>query len=364
MNKYRWGILGTGIIAHEFAKGLRMLSNAELYSVYNRTFEKGKHFSAMYGFQETAKDLESFLKDPKLDVVYIATPNHLHCEQALRCLEASKHVLIEKPMALNVGEAKKIIDSARENNRFCMEAMWSRFMPVYLKVKELLQQKAIGDIVFCNAQFGHPMPYNPDRFRYSLSQGGGSLLDLGVYPISIVLMLLGIPERVTGECRKAESGVDTLNRITFHYQNGAMANLESTFDCQLSNGIWIGGSEGAIEIPAPISHPDQYRFSEESLYDVDEQPKLSLRDKVQQMPVVSNLISSFRDSIAKPLQRKIQTHTMRFRGNGYQFEAQEVMEMLDQGKLESQIMSLQDSVEVLKITDQLRSDWGIIFPQD
>ncbi|HKK44717.1 MAG TPA: Gfo/Idh/MocA family oxidoreductase [Balneolaceae bacterium] len=205
MNNYRWGILGTGIIAHEFAKGLRFLSNAELYSVYNRTFEKAEDFSVKYGFRHTVKEFDSFLKDPKLDIVYIATPNHLHCEHAIRCMEAGKHVLIEKPMALNVSQAEQIIQVSRKNKRFCMEAMWSRFIPVYLKVKALLRQKAIGDAVFLNATFGHPIPYNQDRFRYSLEKGGGSLLDLGVYPISLALMLLGNPERVFGECRKAES---------------------------------------------------------------------------------------------------------------------------------------------------------------
>lgn len=323
MKEYRWGILGTGAIAHKFARGLKEIPEAVPYSVHSRTFDKALAFAESYNFKTTCKNLAPFLDDPDLDIVYIATPNHLHCEQAIRCMEAGKHVLVEKPIVLNVGQMNRIEKAAARTGRFCMEAMWMRFIPVYQQVQKILRAGELGQIKLFSAEFGEPIAYNPERFRFSLEKGGGSLMDLGVYPVSLALMLLGKPERVEGICRKAESGVDTLERFSFYYANGTIADLRSTFDCQLSNSVWIGGDKAAIEIPGPIYRPDRFN--------------LRSRNATEETRVP-------------------------YEGNGYQYEALEVMEVLERGDKESSIMSLEDSRDVLEITDRLRRKWGVEFP--
>jgi predicted dehydrogenase len=353
--KYRWGILGTGAIAHKFAADLADIPKAILHSVHSRTYDKAQKFAKKYGFENNHRELSSFLGDPDLDIVYIATPNHLHCEQTIQCLDAGKHVLVEKPMALNVREVKLIARAAEDSGRFCMEAMWSRFMPVYQEVKKLLKEDAIGDVKLCSAELGHPIAYHPDRFRFDPGKGGGSLMDVGVYPISLTLMLLGQPERVEGVCRKGESGVDTTERLSFYYENGAFADIRASFDCRLSNGIWIAGDKGAIEIPGPIYRPDRY-YLENYTPSKKEEGDLKLKS------TLSSMAKSVKESITNPFTSSRKMTKVPFEGNGYTHEAVEVMNAIYRGETQSRIMSLEDSSSVLEITDQLRKDWDVVFP--
>ncbi len=230
MEQYRWGVLGVGNIAHEFTKGLKATPGAKLHSVHSRSAEKAKKFAATYGFKDSFNELELFLQDPELEIVYIATPNNLHAQHAIQCLEANKHVLVEKPFALNAAEAKQIQKTARQQNRFCMEAMWTRFMPLYQEVAALLHQNALGEVKYLEASFGYARAYDPEGREFNPKLGGGSLLDLGVYPISLALMLLGTPDRVEGFCHKAKSGVDSMSQVSFHYNNGAVARLHCSFE--------------------------------------------------------------------------------------------------------------------------------------
>ncbi|MEX2573017.1 MAG: Gfo/Idh/MocA family oxidoreductase [Balneolaceae bacterium] len=363
MRNYRWGILGTGSIACEFTKGLKSVPGAVLHSAHSRTYEKALLFADLFGFRTVHKELETFLNDPDVDIIYIATPNNLHSDHAIRCLEAGKHVLVEKPLALNVGQGQEIVRSAKRNRRFCMEAMWSRFMPVYREVRSLLKQRTIGKIEHVSAEFGEAMMYSPESRLFSLESGGGSLLDLGVYPISLALMLFGEPESITGVCRKAQSGVDTLDRISLYYKDGMVADLRSSFDCRLSNSIWIGGTEGSIEVPEPIYRPDKYRLKKYSPAKPASAPAYGIRDKLHQIPLFSRILSGLKHYLKEPVTRRRQTHRVKVGGNGYQHEAREVMRAVDNGETESEIMPLHDSLAVLKITDQLRREWGIRFPE-
>lgn len=362
MSMYHWGILGTGAIAHKFVQDLKNIPKANLHSVHSRTFDKAKKFAKKYGFNVNHEDLSSFLDDPELDIVYIATPNHLHCEQTIRCLDAGKHVLVEKPMALNVREARRIARAAEDSQCFCMEAMWSRFMPVYREVKNLLKEDVIGDVKLYSAELGHPMEYHPGRFRFDPAKGGGSLMDVGVYPISLTLMLLGQPERVEGVCRKGESGVDTTERISFYYGNGAIADIRSSFDCRLSNGVWIAGDKGAIEIPGPIYRPDRYYLEKYSPSPKEEGGSFGIRSTLRKVPVLSKAAKTVQEGIIKPFKRSRKKNKLPYEGNGYEHEAIEVMNAIYRGERESRIMSLEDSTAVVEITDQLRRDWDLVFP--
>lgn len=362
MRKMNWGVLGTGAVAFEFAKALTQVSGAEACAVYSRTYKKALQFSDHFRFKRVHKHLESFLEDPQLDVIYIATPNHLHCEQAIKCLKAGKHVLIEKPFALDVSQAKKIAETARQNSRFCMEAMWARFMPVYMDVKQQVQESAIGEIRFFSGSLGMAMPYDPKSRLYNLQAGGGCLLDLGIYPISLTLMLLGEPEQVAGICRKAETGADTLDRITLTYGNGAIADLQCSFECRLPNRIWISGTKGHIDIPGPVYRPNRYRLETYPAMAMEPNPgpSASLKEKLQNLPVIPEFIQKARRWV-DPLRESQQYKWLPYQGNGYQYEILEVMRALENGETESGIMPLSHSIAALKITDQLRSEWNIDF---
>ncbi|MEX0648895.1 MAG: Gfo/Idh/MocA family oxidoreductase [Balneolaceae bacterium] len=363
MKNYNWGILGAGSIAWEFTKGLKLVPRSNTYSVYSRTYEKALKFSDLLGFEKTSMTFEAFLDDPDLDIVYIATPNNLHYEHAIQCLEAGKHVLIEKPIALCAWQAQEIEKTANENQCLCMEAMWSRFMPLYLEIKNLLQENVIGEIKYFSASFGEAMMYEPKTRIYNLKAGGGCLLDLGVYPISLALMLLGEPESVSGSCRKSESGVDTLDSFSLHYKNGAIADLQCSFDCKLPNNTWISGTNGSIDIPNPIYRPNRYRISKYHPYKIQSNPGYGTRDKLHEISFFSNMLHAIGNYMADPFRKFKQTKWVNFTANGYQYEALEFMKNLDRGELQSDIMPLSDSIAVLKITDQLRRDWGIDYPE-
>lgn len=362
MSEYRWGFLGTGTIAHKFVTALKTVPGAILHSVYSRTHDNARKFAKKYGFVKSYTSYEAFLNDPDLNIVYIATPHHFHCKQAIQSMENGKHVLVEKPLALNVKEMQRIEEVAHKTRRFCMEAMWSRFIPVYQEVKNLLRQNTLGELKFFSADFGDAWTYNPDSRLFDPKSGGGSLMDLGVYPISLALMLLGTPDSVEGVCRKTKSGVDTLDRFILHYMDEAIADLGSSYECRLSNGVLISGERGMIEIPAPIYSPDRYKLIPYTPYHFQQVQGSGLREKLHSMPALSRILHLVGSNILSPIRNRKHLHKVPFESNGYQFEAREVMEVLDRGELESKIMPLQDSRAVLDITDQLRRDWGIIFP--
>lgn len=362
MSEYRWGFLGAGTIAHKFATGLEKLPDAVLHSVYSRTHDKARKFGELYGFRKYFKTLDSFLGDPDLDIVYIATPHHLHAEQAIQSMKSGKHVLVEKPLALNLKEALRIEKTAGQTGMFCMEAMWSRFIPVYSEVKKLLERNAIGQIKFFSADFGDAWAYNPDSRLFDPKAGGGSLLDLGVYPISLALMLLGKPESVEGLCRKARSGVDILDRFTFRYMDDAIADLGSSYECRLSNSVLICGERGLIKIPAPIFSPDRYMLIPYTPYHYRQDHRAGFRERLHQIPALLPVLRFISNTFLAPVRNRKYIHKVPFEYNGYQYEALEVMNILDRGERSSNIMPLRDTLAVLEITDRLRSDWGIVFP--
>lgn len=365
MQRYNWGFFGTGKVAQEFAKGLKLTPNSNSYSVYSRTYQKALHFAKVFDFKFTHKELDVFLNDPDLDIIYISTPSNLHYEHAIKCLEAGKHVLIEKPFALNAVQAKEIMDTAQRNQLFCMEAMWSRFMPVYREVKKLINNNDLGEIKYFSASFGQPIKYNPNIRQFNLKNGGGCLLDLGVYPISLALMLLGEPEHVSGECRKASSGVDTMASISFHYKNDAIVDLRCSFDCQLPNNLWISGTNGSVNISSPIYRPHQYLIDNytPSIHSINSNIGYTKREKLHANPHLSRILLLIKNYFLNPFDRFIKTKRKNILSNGYQYEAQEVVNSLDIGKLESSIMPLSDSLTVLKITDILREKWEIRYPE-
>ncbi|MDQ1255520.1 MAG: hypothetical protein QG656_112, partial [Candidatus Hydrogenedentes bacterium] len=187
----RWGILGTGTVARAFAQDLRFAKGAELAAVGSRRQETADRFGDSFGIPFRHASYEALANDPSVDVVYIATPNSLHKEHTLLCLDAGKAVLCEKPFALNAAEARAMVTAARERGLFLMEAMWTRFIPLTVHLRELLAENALGEIRMLTADFGFRGDFEPEGILWNRAYGGGSLLDVGVYPVSFASMLFG-----------------------------------------------------------------------------------------------------------------------------------------------------------------------------
>jgi predicted dehydrogenase len=324
VNPIRWGILGTGWIASEFAQGLMRLPDAELVAVGSRTLEPAQRFAERYGVPHRHAGYEALARDTHVDVIYVATPNPLHREHTILCLEAGKPVLCEKPFALNAREAENMIQVAREKELFLMEAMWSRFFPLMGELRALLAQSAIGDVQMLAADLCFHFDFDPSDRRYDPNLGGGALLDLGVYLVSLASMIMGPPSRIGGLGHLGETGVDEQAGIVLGYDQGQVSTLFTSVRVDSPVEAVIIGTRGQIRLHPMWIHPN----------------KVTLTVAGQQPT-----------TIEKP-----------YGGNGYQFEAAEVMRCLRADKLESDLMPLSETLSIMQTMDAIRAQWGLKFP--
>jgi len=312
---YRWGIIGAGSISAKFAEGLKSSPKAECYAVASRDLSKAEAFASKNGIMKAYGSYEAMLDDPDVDIVYIATPNNLHYENTLAALSAGKNVLCEKPFALNSKELSEMIDLARRKKLFLMEALWSRFLPSIIKTKELIESGQLGKAHIVQADFGFFSQYNPEGRLYNPSLGGGSLLDIGIYPVFLSLFLFGYPDEISVLSVKSPTGTDNTNGILFSYNDGKVASLMSSFAVNLDTEARIYCDKGKITIHRMFHCPTSVTVSEGS--------------NTQKLPID-------------------------FSGNGYNYEADEVMRCLDLGLTESPIWSLTSSIELMKLLDEIR----------
>lgn len=327
MSIFRWGILGPGSIAHKFAVGLQGLADTELYAVGSRSQAKADAFAALYNVPFSYSSYEALLNDPKLDAIYVATPHSFHKEHTLLCLEHGKAVLCEKPFALNSQEAKEMIDFARDKKLFLMEAMWTRFLPHMRKVTELIAQGAIGEARMLQADFGFRMSdVLPEHRLFDPKLGGGALLDVGIYPFSLAQQLFGKPSSIKSLANLGSTGVDEEAAIICQHAAGQLSLLSTAIRLTTPHEALILGTEGRIQIHAPFWGP-----SDATLYQ-DKQPAQKLG-----IATVSN---------------------------GYNYEALEVAHCVKEGRLESDIMPLSDSLEIMESLDEIRKQWGLHYPSE
>lgn len=323
----RWGIVGTGAIAHHFANGLKAAPDAELLAVGSRTQAKADAFGDEFGVPRRYESYEALVADPDVDVVYVSTPHQDHKASTLLCLEAGKHVLCEKPFAINVGEAREMVETARAEGLFLMEAMWTRFRPTMVKVRELIADGALGEIRFVSANIGWKSTFDAEFRLYNPDLGGGALLDGGVYPVSFASMVLGKPNQIASVASLGETKVDEQEAIAFGYASGAVASLGVTIQASpISIGL-ILGTDGRIEVHHDWHRPEGLTFTK---YGGDA------------------------ETFSYP-----QTE-----GNGYQYEAIAVGEYLRAGKLESDVMPLEESLDIMETMDTLRAQWGVRYPME
>jgi predicted dehydrogenase len=323
-DKIRWGIIGTGDIAKKFARGLQVLPDAELAAIASRKQESADEFAGLFKVSKAYPSYEQLAADNDLDVVYIATPHHLHCANAKMCLEAGRAVLCEKPFAINAQEAQEMAHSASRAKKFLMEAMWTRFIPAVRAAQDWIREGRIGEVRMVQGSFGYRSSGGP---TYDPACGGGSLLDVGVYPITLADLAFNgaMPNRITGFAHLA-GGIDEQAGFVFGYEGGGLAVMASAVKTRTPSDGWIMGTEAAIRLHAPF-----WRTQEISLVKDGE---TMLAEKY-------------------PLT-----------GNGYNYEAQEVMDCLRAGKLESAAMPLEKSIQVMHILDELRDQWGLAYPME
>jgi len=302
--------LGCGKIARKFASDLQWVSDAKLVAIGAREQSTADAFAEDFPVEYKHNSYKALAENPEVDVIYIATPHALHYEHVMLCLQHKKAVLVEKAFAINYSQAKHMIDFAISQQTFLMEAFWTRFLPHYLKVKEMIAEGRIGTIRYINAEFGFkPTPPVSQRI-YDPALGGGSLLDVGVYPVFLALDLLGKPDFIQASMVPAPSGVDEQCSIQFKYNNGAIANLFSSF---------------ATNLAGPTTELEFYPGV------VDSKQTIAFE---------------------------------KARGNGYEYEAQHVNNCIKRGLVESPLRTHKDTLLLTQTLDQIRSIVGIRYPAD
>jgi predicted dehydrogenase len=223
----RWGIIGLGKIAHKFATDLATLENTELVAVASRNQQNANEFAQKYEVKNAYNSYAALAKDANVDAVYIATPHSFHKEHSILCLQHKKAVLCEKPFAMNLQEVTEMITVAKENNVLLMEALWTFFLPHFNYVLEIIKNEKFGKLKSLEADFGFKPSYNSEGRLFKKEIGGGSLLDIGIYPIFAALSTLGVPENIEAKASFFETGADSDCNIIFHYK-GAKATLKSS----------------------------------------------------------------------------------------------------------------------------------------
>lgn len=320
----RWGILGPGSIANRLAEGVLALPNARLTAVGSRDLARAEEFGAKYNIPNRHGSYQALVEDPDVDVVYVASPHTYHKEHSLLALNAGKHVLCEKPFTINEAEAREIVETARAKRLFAMEAMWTRFFPIMDRVRSLLAEGAIGQPKILYADFGFKGTFNPEGRLFNPALGGGALLDVGVYPVSLASMVFGEPDRITGLATLGETRVDELAGMVFGYANGALSVLSTSISANTPQIATIVGDDGRITIQSAWWKPDRMTVIRNGKTDED-----------IHLPYIST---------------------------GFNYEADEVGKCLKSGKLESDVLPLDESLAVMRTMDKLRAEWGVKYP--
>jgi predicted dehydrogenase len=324
MKKYKWGILAPGKMSVKFTKGIKLLENAELYAVGSRDLQRAKSFAEEYGFTKYYGSYEELVADPHLEIVYIASPHSFHREHTLLCLKNSKHVICEKAFAINFPEVEEMIGEARKQNLFLMEAIWPPFQPFYKKAAEIIESGILGRIIHLYGYFSFIPPYDPDDRKFNLSLGGGSLLDIGIYPVIDALTYMGVPDEIKASAAFSPTGSEESLSAILYYKDGRMASIYSSFKTNTGIGCDILCEKGNMTVSRGR--------------DMNQRVVLSLHGQEKQEFVFSP------------------------RAMGYHSEAEEVMKCLDEGRTESSVVPLSFSIDLIKTLDRIRNDAGIIFP--
>lgn len=323
MSEFRWGIIGTGGIAKAFAEDLGRLDGHVVVAVGSRNIASAKEFSARFTDAAPFGSYEELVA-ADVDAVYIATPHPMHYENALLAMRAGKPVLCEKAFTVNAKEARALVAYSQENRIPLMEAMWSRFLPHLHQIKEIVTKGVLGEITNITADHGQFIPYERAPRLWEPELGGGALLDLGIYPLTLAHLILGSPTSIHAEATLTEKKVDLNTSIILRYANGAHALLSCTMASRGSVGATIVGDKGRIEIDGPFYAPTSFKVITRD-GDITDYPK-------------------------------------RYEGLGLREEAREFARVVRSNEIESPLMTHQMSIELMEIMDSIRAQVGVTYP--
>jgi predicted dehydrogenase len=326
MQPLRWAILGTGKIANRFATALRNIpESAELLAVGSRNRESAAAFAERYGIERQFVGYDAVVQDPDVDIVYIGTPGVYHRRDISLCLNGGKHVLCEKAFTLNAAESREVIELAREKRLFLMEAMWTRFFPIHVRARELLAEGMLGESRGLIAPFVATVPADPKNRFHDINLGAGVLLDLGSYGISWAYSLFGKPIEVTGLAHFGDTGADYQSACVLRFEGGQIATVTSSMIAFDVKEAVVYGTGGKLVI-----HEPWYKPTTMTLFREGEDPT----------------------RFEYPLNGY----------NGYEYEALAVTECIAEGRLESEVMPLDESLLIMETLDELRRQWGFTYP--
>jgi predicted dehydrogenase len=324
--RIRWGILGTGKIAKALATALKELPDAELAAVASRSIDSATSFAGEYGVTRAHGSYQALADDPDVDVVYIATPHPMHHENALMCLRGGKALLVEKAFTVNRREADEIVALAREKKLFVMEAMWSRFQPAIVEAKRLVEAGEIGAVANIQADLGFMADVGPGHRLFNPELGGGAMLDLGIYPLSVSSFFLGPVKEVQAISELGATGVDVQTNFVLRHEGGGLSSCATSLRARTGATLTIGGSKGFLRLHSRFHHSETFT--------------IELNDGSRR-----------------------EVHLPRL-GNGYPHEAMEVNRCLRAGLLESPSMPLDETLALMSVMDEIRAQTGVRYAAD
>ena len=319
------GILGCGVMAETFADTLRQMGEVECYAAASRTLKRAEEFAGKYGFKKAYGSYEELCADPEVELIYIATPHSSHFDNMKLCIRHKKPVLCEKSFTVNAREAEQIREYAEQEQVFVAEAIWTRYMPSRNMIQEIIDSGIIGDISVLTANLSYPISHKERIMRPELA--GGALLDIGVYGVNFAMMHFGTDiERIESSVRMTDTGVDAMESITIFFRSGRMAVLtHDIYSRSDRKGIFYG--EKGYIIVENINNPQSI-----SVYDTEDR-------LVRRMDVPKQI-------------------------SGYEYEVLECIDAVRSGEKESTSMPLSDTIKVMEIMDQLRGQWGLVYPRE
>jgi predicted dehydrogenase len=316
-----WGVVGTGDVSRYLVSDLGALDSARRAAVCSRSPERGREFAAEFGFDVAHASMADFLADVTVDIVYLATPHSTHADLAVRALEAGKHVLVEKPLGIDAAEVARVAATARANERFAMEGMWMKFNPVYRALLDDVRDGGIGELGSVRASFGLPFGA-ADSPRWSAELASSTLLDQGIYPVTLARDLWGVPDSLRASARTRADGVDLTIEATLRWADGRFAQIAASMVGYVEPTASVNGTSGWIDVPAPFWATDRY----------------------------TRHAGSIGEALMNP-----QTIEFPRAGFGYTPMLQAVMDAVGSGLTEHPLHTLDDSLAVARILDDIRS---------
>ena len=313
-NRINWGIIGLGNIANQFAADLVLIEDANLVAVASRSIEKARDFANQYNCSKAYDSYEALFSDDEVDIVYIATPHDSHAELSIRALENGKHVLCEKPMALSYNDAIRMMEASKKYSKFFMEAFWTRFIPSVKEVLEKVNQGIIGDVNYVKADFNFYADEAAGGRLFDKNLGGGALYDIGVYPLFLSYLLLGIPKEIMAKSIHSKNAIDLQTSMILDYEK-AQAILHASINSESDMKAIIGGTQGYIQLNAPWHVADGYTIV------------INNEEEVFNFPTL---------------------------GKGYAYEAIECHKCIRNNQIESELWSHQNSLDLSKIVEDIK----------